>query len=60
MQKDLENKTKIVNKYSKVNQATKKKYEYLYNENIKLKKNLDKYQNYYNVQKQQQLQQQRL
>ena len=60
MQKDLENKTKIVNKYSKVNQATKKQYEYLYNENIKLKKNLDKYQNYYNVQKQQQLQQQRL
>ena len=35
---DLENKTKIINAYSKIIQATKKEYQNLHNENVKLKK----------------------
>ena len=37
-------------------QKKKKGYQNLYNENMKLKKNLDKYENYYKIQQQQQLQ----
>ena len=57
-QKDLENKTKTINEYSKIIQATKEEYQNLYNKNIK--KILDKYQNYYKVQQQQQVQKQKL
>ena len=48
----------MINEFSKIIQATKKKkgYQNLYNENMKLKKNLDKYENYYKIQQQQQLQ----
>ena len=45
-QKDLENKTKIINEYLKIIQATKKEYQNLHRENMKLKKNLAKYENY--------------
>ena len=57
-QKDLENKTKIINEYLKIIQATKKEYQNLHRENMKLKKNLAKYENYSKIQQQQQLQQQ--
>ena len=59
-QKDLENKTKIINEYLKIIQATKKEYQSLHSENMKLKKNLAKYKNYSKIQQQQQLQQQQL
>ena len=59
-QKDLENKTKIINEYLKIIQATKKEYQNLHSENMKLKKNLAKYKNYSKIQQQQQLQQQQL
>ena len=59
-QKDLENKTKIINEYLKIIQATKKEYQNLHRENMKLKKNLAKYENYSKIQQQQQLQQQQL
>ena len=59
-QKDLENKTKIINEYLKIIQATKKEYQNLHSENMKLKKNLAKYENYSKIQQQQQLQQQQL
>ena len=59
-QKDLENKTKIINEYLKIIQATKKEYQNLHRENMKLKKNLAKYDNYSKIQQQQQLQQQQL
>ena len=59
-QKDLENKTKIINEYLEIIQATKKEYQNLHRENMKLKKNLAKYENYSKIQQQQQLQQQNL
>ena len=49
-QTDLENKTKIINQYLKIIQATKKEYQNLHNKNMKLKKYLDKYENYYKIQ----------